>query len=254
MTLPELHEVYWGNTVAEYLQAVVTFVAVWALFGVVQRFLVAQLRALAKRTDTDIDDFAVDVVSKVRSPEVYLVAAWLATRHLTIQVHLERAFRDVVIVAVTYRVLRVAQRFGEFFVGRALSARGEVLTAADRNAQRNITYLVNAVLWAVAVLFALNNLGFHVESIVAGLGVTGVAVALAAQAVLGDLFAAVALFLDKPFIVGDTIAVDKEWQGVVERIGLKTTRVRAPSGELLVFPNSVLAGSKLRNFGRPEAT
>jgi small-conductance mechanosensitive channel len=99
----------------------------------------------------------------------------------------------------------------------------------------------------LAVLFVLSNLGFNVSSMLAGLGIGGVAVALAAQAVLGDLFSAFAIYLDRPFVVGDFIVVGDK-QGTVEQIGIKTTRVRSLSGEMLVFANSRLTSAEIQNF------
>lgn len=242
-----LGAVYFGNTILAYLQAAGVFVAVVAVFTVVQSFAVARLRALAARTTTDLDDFAIDVVGGIRSPEFHLVAFYLATRPLVMPAWLDKGFRGVVIIAVTYRVLRIIQRTVEYAVGKALKPGPAGLTDADKHTQRNITYVVNVFLTIVAVLFLLSNLGFNVTSMIAGLGVGGIAVALAAQAVLGDLFSAVAIFLDKPFIVGDAILWDGD-VGVVERIGLKTTRIRLLSGDIMIVPNASLTSSKIRNF------
>ena len=101
--------------------------------------------------------------------------------------------------------------------------------------------------WAVALLLALENLGVNVGTLVAGLGVGGVAIALATQNVLGDVFASVSILLDKPFVVGDFIILDS-YMGQVERIGIKTTRVRSLDGELIVFSNADLLKSRIRNY------
>lgn len=113
------------------------------------------------------------------------------------------------------------------------------------------TMAVKALIWLAAALFVLSNLGFNVTSMLAGLGIGGIAVALAAQAVLGDLFSAVAIYLDKPFVVGDSIKV-ADFSGTVEHIGIKTTRVRSLGGELLVYPNSALTSARIQNFRRME--
>lgn len=105
------------------------------------------------------------------------------------------------------------------------------------------------MLWSVIVLLTLDNLGFDVTALVAGLGIGGVAVALAVQKILGDLFASLSIVLDKPFVIGDFIIVG-EHLGTVEHIGLKTTRIRSLSGEQLIFSNSDLLGSRIRNFKR----
>jgi small-conductance mechanosensitive channel len=104
-------------------------------------------------------------------------------------------------------------------------------------------------LWSMVLLLALDNLGVDVTALVAGLGIGGVAVALAAQNVLGDLFASLSIVLDKPFVLGDFVIVG-DFLGTVEAIGLKTTRVRSLAGEQVVFSNTDMLGSRIRNFGR----
>ena len=112
-----------------------------------------------------------------------------------------------------------------------------------------VGFAARAALWTVAVLLALDQLGFDVTALVAGLGIGSVALALAVQSILGDLFACAAIALDKPFVVGDFIVVDG-LRGTVENVGLKTTRVRSLDGELLVFSNADLLKSRIRNFKR----
>src|SRR5207237_1370789 len=105
------------------------------------------------------------------------------------------------------------------------------------------------VLWVIVFITALDKFGVNVTTLVTGLGIGGVAIALAVQNVLGDLFAALSIVFDKPFDVGDSIAVD-QMQGTVERIGLKTTRVRSVSGEQIIISNSELLKSRIRNYKR----
>ena len=101
----------------------------------------------------------------------------------------------------------------------------------------------------IILLIALDNLGVNVSALIAGLGVGGIAVALAVQNILGDLFASFSIVLDKPFVIGDFIIVDN-FMGTIEHIGLKTTRVRSLSGEQLIFSNSDLLKTRIRNFKR----
>jgi small-conductance mechanosensitive channel len=110
-------------------------------------------------------------------------------------------------------------------------------------------FLGRVAIWAIVALLAMENLGVDVTALVAGMGVGGIAVALAAQNILGDLFASLSIVLDKPFVLGDNIAVGTD-VGKVEKIGLKTTRLRSISGELLVFSNADMLQSRIRNFKR----
>jgi small-conductance mechanosensitive channel len=112
-----------------------------------------------------------------------------------------------------------------------------------------VGFVARLVLWSVILLLALDNLGVDVTALVAGLGVGGIAVALAVQNILSDLFASLSIVLDKPFAVGDFLIIDS-FLGSVEHVGLKTTRLRSLSGEQLVFSNTDLLGSRIRNYGR----
>jgi small-conductance mechanosensitive channel len=123
---------------------------------------------------------------------------------------------------------------------------------ADRGAATTVAAIgfgAHVALWAVVLLLSLDNLGIDVTALIAGLGIGGVAVALALQKILGDLFASLAIVLDRPFVLGDFLAMDS-YLGSVEHIGLKTTRLRSLSGEQLVFSNADLLGSRIRNYGR----
>jgi small-conductance mechanosensitive channel len=120
---------------------------------------------------------------------------------------------------------------------------------ATRSTVGLISTLAKGAMYTLLLLLALNNLGVDITALVAGLGVGGIAVALAAQNILGDLFASLTIVLDRPFSVGDPIQVDADI-GTVEHVGLKTTRIRALSGEQLVFPNASLLQSRIRNHKR----
>ena len=111
--------------------------------------------------------------------------------------------------------------------------------------------IVNIIIWILGAVFLIDNMGYNVTAIVAGLGVGGIAIALAAQAVLGDLFSYFVIFFDRPFEIGDFVTVGSD-SGVIEYIGIKTTRIRTLNGEQLVCSNTDLTNSRLRNFKRME--
>jgi small-conductance mechanosensitive channel len=114
-----------------------------------------------------------------------------------------------------------------------------------------MTVLINIVVWVIGIVFLMDNLGFDISAVIAGLGIGGIAIALAAQAILGDLFSYFVIFFDRPFEVGDFIVVGDK-VGSVEYTGIKTTRVRALSGEQLVFSNTDLTNSRIHNFKKME--
>src|ERR1035437_2118753 len=141
--------------------------------------------------------------------------------------------------------IRSGNRLITFWLARYAARRGPV----DRTTLTALGYGLRALLWFVVILTGLDIAGFQWKTLLAGLGIGGIAVALALQNVLGDLFGAVSIVLDKPFVEGDSIAVD-DLEGTVEHIGLKTTRVRSVNGEQLVFSNADLLKSRLHNFSR----
>ncbi len=121
----------------------------------------------------------------------------------------------------------------------------------DATTIQAVSVLVKLLLWAILALIAFEALGKNVTGLIAGLGVGGIAIAFALQNVLGDLFAALSIVTDKPFVVGDTIQVDN-FIGSVERIGLKSTRVRSEGGEQIIFGNGDLLKGRIRNYERME--
>lgn len=112
-----------------------------------------------------------------------------------------------------------------------------------------IGFAVRIALWSVIAIAALDNVGFNVTTLIAGLGVGSIAIALAVQNILGDIFSSVSIILDKPFEVGDLISVD-QYSGVVEKIGIKSTRIRSVQGEQIIMPNANLLSSRILNFKR----
>ncbi len=240
-----MDRMFLGNTLGQYLVSLALFAAAMALFTVCRRLLLARLRLLAHATATDLDDIAVEILERIHAAEWMLYAGYLATHSLDLPGRIEGVFHTAVVLALGYRTIKILQGLTSYFIKNAVLARHD--DAAHRDTARNITYAANAAIWVTVALFVLGNLGFNVTSMLAGLGIGGVAVALAAQAILGDLFSAIAIYLDKPFVVGDVIVVG-DMTGTVEHIGVKTTRVRSISGEMLVIANSILTSSKIKNF------
>ncbi|MFI5363912.1 MAG: mechanosensitive ion channel family protein [Elusimicrobiota bacterium] len=227
---------YFDNPVSAYILAGATFLgAVWA-------FMV--LRRVATRVRPSL---ASELIDQVRAHELVVVALDFAVRSLDLPTRLEHALHVVTVLVVAYRVVGLLSTIARFSIHKAVLSESSV--PADVATAQTATLAVRGLIWLAAVLFTLSSLGYNVTSMLAGLGIGGIAVALAAQAVLGDLFASVAIHLDKPFVVGDMIKV-ADFFGTVERIGIKTTRVRSLGGEILIYPNSALTTTRIQNFRR----
>ncbi len=239
-----------GNTVQTYLIALAVFFGVIILIRIFKVVIVRRLHHLAKRTATNIDDFLIGLLRHV-GPIVYIsIAFYVATRPLVLAEGLQQALYVFFVIIVTIKVIQLIQEVMMFFLNKLASAT-EREDPTRAVVVRNMSMVLRVVLWIVGTIFIFDNMGVNVTSVVAGLGIGGVAVALAAQAVLGDAFSSFAIFLDKPFKVGDFIIVG-DLLGTVEHVGFKTTRIRSLGGEQLIFSNSDLTSSRVRNYKRME--
>jgi small-conductance mechanosensitive channel len=155
----------------------------------------------------------------------------------------------LVALVVLLQAARWATGVIAFYVSRHVERRRGTADAANIWATRMLGYAANVAVWTIILVAVLDNLGFDVTTLVTGLGIGGIAIALAVQNILGDIFAALAIVLDKPFVVGDFIVIDS-FSGTVEQIGLKTTRLRSLSGEQIIFANSELLKGRIRNYKR----
>lgn len=234
-----------GNTVQSYLTAAAAFFLVLYGLYIIRAVGVARLKAMAEKTRTDLDDFLIDLIGKIRTPEYHFIAFYIATRSLTLSGAIDKVITISFVVVLSYRAIRLLQAVVGYGARKLTAGEPEDPTAAA--VMKNLILLADGLIWVAGVLFVLNNLGVNITAMVAGLGIGGMAVALAAQAILGDLFSSLSIYLDKPFVIGDFIIVG-DLMGTVEHVGIKTTRVRSLSGELLVFANSDLTASRIRNF------
>lgn len=237
---PWLHNSYFGNTVAAYLISVACFLggvlALWAA----KKILFKRLEIWVKKTANKMDDAIVQLLESAVLPLCYVAAAYFALKQLTLSEGVDRLVHSVFVITFAVQVIRVGVSAGVFLVQQKF---------ATGAASKTILTILRIVIWTVGLLFVLDNLGFDVNAVIAGLGIGGVAVALAAQTILGDLFNYFVIFFDKPFEEGDFIVVG-DVMGEVNHVGIKTTRLIAISGEQIVCSNSDLTGSRIRNFKR----
>lgn len=239
-----------GNTVRGYVAFLVSLVVFLIVLKYAQWLVMRSFRHMAERTRTDIDDMLVDVVGSFRPPFYSFLAFYFATRFLSLSDTVSRVFDIVVVSWIAYQAVIALQIILDYAVRRKLTT-GDEEDADTRAAVRFIRNLVRAALWVVALLLVLSNLGVDITSLVAGLGIGGVAVAFALQNILGDLFSSFVIHFDKPFKIGDFI-VAGEHSGTVEKVGIKTTRIRALQGEEIVISNQELTSARIQNFKKME--
>jgi small-conductance mechanosensitive channel len=243
-----LDQVYLGNSLLQWGIALALAVAIYVVLSVLLRTAGIRLKKMADRTTTDLDDFIADIV-QVRTKKIlfFAFAVYGASLFLELPADVQRVIVGAVFVFLFFQVGLWGNGIINFFVTRRAAKDGE--EGLNLEAYSVITWIAKAALWVIVVLLALNNLGIEITALIAGLGISGIAVALAVQNILGDLFASLSIVMDRPFVIGDFIIVGDQ-MGTVEHVGLKTTRVRSLSGEQIVFSNTDLLGSRIRNFRR----
>jgi len=237
-----------GNPTERWLQALGVALVGVAVLWILRRLTEHRLAKLAERTDTIADDFAVALVHGIRPSLFVFVAIVGIDAFIAFPPPTDEAVRVIKILALVLQGVAWANVVVTFWLEQW--ARNNP-RQSDRTTMAALGFGARVVLWSVIVLLALQNYGVNITTLITGLGVSGIAIALAVQNILGDLFAALSIVLDKPFVVGDYVVVDQH-EGTVEKVGLKTTRIRSVNGEEIIFSNADLLKSRIRNLARRE--
>ncbi len=241
-----LHVILFQNSVEQYLISLSMLVLGLIVVKLFEIAVLKRLKQWAGNSSGKIDVVLLNNLEKTLLPALYYSAFYLSLRSLTLNNSLSRASDMLGIIILTVSALR-------FFIA-AVDYGLEYLLKTKEAADKERTIkaampIFKVMIWAIGFIFLLDNLGFQISAVVAGLGIGGIAVALAAQALLGDLFSYVAIVFDRPFEIGDFIIIG-EHAGTIEHIGIKTTRIRSLGGEQLVLSNSDLTNSRIQNYKR----
>lgn len=246
-----------GNAVHEWTIALATFLVTLTVLPVIKRFISARRRRWAER-ESEAAHVGASAHHAIRLTALlvertswlflWAVAVYLASRDLTFPPRVERFLTIGIVLLFWMQVGLWAMSSVRYAIDlRRKSSAGldELLTSSIDV----ILFVAGLVIWAMVLLLALDNLGVEIKPLLAGLGIGGIAVALAVQTVLSDLLASLSIALDKPFGIGDFLTVG-ESQGTVEHIGVKSTRLRSLTGEQLIMGNTDILKSRVRNYGR----
>ena len=245
-----LNTEFFGNSVRAWLIAGALLLAFIAVYALVRRLTAGRIQKLSQRTENHLDDALAAAVAATKPALLFFIAIFFASQALSLPASVEKWVGILATVAALMQI-------GFWSVGWldvVMASWRERRLGDDPDASTTfnfIHYALNVLVWAIVLLLLLENLGVDISALVAGLGISGIAVALALQSILGDLFASLTILLDKPFLVGDYLAVD-DLSGTVESIGLNSTRIKSLTGEQLVFSNKDLLQSRIRNYGRME--
>ncbi|MDX9872494.1 MAG: mechanosensitive ion channel family protein [Clostridia bacterium] len=241
-----LERVYLGNTLKDYLTSLLFLIILTLILKILNYFVLKRFSAFVAKTDTTIDDYLVKIFESRILPLFYFGVFYAAVTRLTLDPALEKIINFIALALLAF--------FGASCISSALIYTFKQY--CEKNCKKNemdyvlrlVTKLIQVIVWGIFIVLLLDNF-IEIDALIAGLGIGGIAIAFAAQAILSDIFSYFSIFLDRPFEIGDFITVDT-FSGTVEHIGLKTTRLRSLSGEQLIFSNGDLTTSRVRNYKR----
>ena len=236
------------NPLSAWLTALAIALSINLVVGLLKWIVVRRLSRRTPSNGAHFDDALISVAKRTKQTLILLITLFAGSHYLSLPPRVELVLGGIATIAAFLQVGLWLGAGLDFWLHRYRLRALEANTGAA-TAVAAMGFVGRLLLWLIVLLLALDNLGVDVTAMVAGLGVGGIAVALAVQNILGDLFASLSIVVDKPFVIGDFVVVDG-FSGTVEHVGLKTTRVRSIGGEQLIFSNSDLLKARLSNYKR----
>jgi small-conductance mechanosensitive channel len=242
-------QVFLGNSLKDWGIAIIIIASTLLVLRIAKQIVLSRLKKWSQRTNTNFDDFLISLINRFVVPFLYILGVYLGIKSLNLSAKASRVTDVVILFTATYFVIRLVGSTLSFLITTYAGAHTDK-TGRVKQA-RGIIVLAQILLWIAGILFLIDNMGYNITTIITGLGIGGIAIALATQAILGDLFSYFVIFFDKPFEIGDFIIVGDK-MGSVEYVGIKTTRLRSLGGEELIFSNTDLTNSRVHNYKRME--
>ncbi len=244
----DLNTIIFGNTLVDYGYTFAILIFWIVLFKGFQIYILSRLKKIAKKTTTDVDDTLIGIVQSLKPPFYYFLAFYLATYSIQVSEVFRSITEGILLVLIVYQVITAVQILINYVIGKRIDVTDNAKTDV---ALLNVGKIAKVILWVLGILLILSNFGIDITSLIAGLGVGGIAIAFALKSILADLFSSFAIYFDKPFKVGDFIKVGSDG-GTVLKIGIMTTRLKTSLGEELVISNQELISSRVQNFKKME--
>ena len=235
------------NTFDNWFSAVLWFLGVVVIFKLIETYVVGWLKKLSKQSFSLLDDVLIEILENIGLPLYTAIGILVGSQFLLLSDFSRLLVQTLSGIVIFFYLVKDVQRIAKYGLDRLMRDTNSRQGFDDPMMKRIIAWAINIVLWCLGLIVLLQNLGIEVGALIGGLGIGGIAIAFALQNVLTDLFSYFSIYFDKPFQVGDFIISGKE-MGTVERIGLKSTRIRTLQGEELVVSNQDLTSARVQNF------
>jgi len=242
-----LDNMYFSNSLRSYLISLVIFVGLLIVFKLFKSIILLRLKKIVQHTTNIYDDGLIALVENISGVFYGLVALYVAMHYLVVSQMIGDIVYYIFIIILTWQIIRSILAVLDFSVKQYLENKTEDGEVPDAHKIDLFSKLIKIIIWVIGCILVLSNLGYNVTTLLAGLGIGGIAVALALQNILEDIFSSFSIYIDQPFRVGDYIVVGDK-MGTVKKIGIKTTRILSVQGEEVVISNKELTSAHIQNY------
>ncbi len=239
-----------GNTGYDYVIFLVIFLVVFMGLKIFRIYVLYRLRKLAEKTKNDIDDLVIDYISGIHTIFYFFISLYLALKYLVLSNFADRVINYMLVIFVAFYAVLAVNMIIDYFTRKEIEKRKEQ-NKQDTSLVKVLSNIIKSAVWVIAILLIVSNFGVDITSLIAGLGIGGIAIAFALQKILEDIFSSFSIYFDKPFEEGDFIIIGED-MGTVKQIGLKTTRLQHLMGQELVVSNRELTSTRVHNYKKMQ--
>ncbi len=244
---------YFGNTLWQYLLFSIVFIASFIAAKIIFYLLKTHLKRVAERTKTRLDDMVIKVIQGPLVLGVIIIGLSFGIQLLTLPLSVLSFLSTVFSVLISLTILWFIIRFVDVLIDEYLRP---VAIKTEGTLDDELVPMLKKILRALILIFGLisiaSNFGYDITALITGLGIGGIAVALAAQDTLGNMFGGLSIFLDRPFAIGDRVRINEKIYGDVVDVGFRSSKIKNLDNNIIVIPNSVISKSVIENYVRPS--
>jgi small-conductance mechanosensitive channel len=251
LNFPFLDNIFYGNTIGEYLSALILLIAIAFFMKFFSFALIKILEKIDKKHPTQFREIIVGILKALRLPLFLIIALKVSSEFLRLPLLIDKILGYIMLIVITYYAIRAIISGAGHVSQRVIKRRENEYNDKDTTLVIFLTNVFNVVVWLAGLIYILHAFNVNLSKVFTGLGIAGVAVAFALQSILGDIFASISIYFDKPFKPGDYIMFDG-YEGTIIKTGIKSTRIKLLRGEELIISNKILTESKLQNIDRMQ--
>ena len=242
-----LNKVFFGNTIQQWIIAFLVLIGSFLLVKILYWIFSSVFKNITSKTKTNLDDILLKHLQKPLTNLVVIGAYYFSVSYLHFDKNIEIVLVNIAYLLFTITLTSIVSKIIDAIISEViLPISKKTETSFDNHLIPVIQKAVRAIIWSLGIVIGLDNIGFDITAMIAGLGIGGLALALAAQDSVKNIFAGIMIFLDKPFKINDRIKIDGH-DGTVEEVGLRSTRIRTLEGRIVTIPNCTFTDNSVIN-------